>query len=113
MNRILVIIMIVLWVSLIVITGVNMFNQFLVNKQSMRLIKTYQMKSGLSPAYTALHDSLNKEIAAAESLSIALSKPFPLTNQKTNWIFLRLAIIFMSLVSGITLWIYRKNKAST
>lgn len=106
-----VIVLIVLWIGLIFITAVNMHNQFLINRQSLRIVKLYQLKAELNPIFRDAQDSLSNEIVKAEQLSKQLVKPFPIKNEKQNWLMLRLTVVFLSVLSGSMLFMhYKKNQ---
>ncbi len=109
MYKILVIIMIVLWVGLIAIAAVNMYNQYLVGQQNTRILKAYQYKAETRPTDRNVQDSLYREIAQAESLANALIKPFPIKSIYWNWLILRLTMIFMTIVTIILMWLHYKK----
>jgi len=109
MYRILVIVLIFFWIILIGISAVNVYNQYQVSQQSLRVIKAYKLKTEVNPIFSNVHDSLNREIAQAESLSRALIKPFPIKSLYWNWLILRLAMIIMTIVTGILLWLHYKR----
>lgn len=112
MIRILVITLTVIWAILIIITAVNMYNHYLISKQNMKVLKIYQVMTSLSPISKTALDSLSMEIAKAESLSVALNKPFPLKDAKQNWLMLRIAIIVMSILTGSLLWLHYRKSSS-
>ena len=95
--------------GMIVIMAVNMRNQFLVNQQSLKVIKLYKLDSSVDNVFRNVHDSLRTEISKAAAKSRALVKPFPFDDVKTNWLILRLAVVFLTMATALQLWLHYKK----
>jgi hypothetical protein len=109
MYKKLVIALIVLWIALIAISAVNMFNQYQVSQHNFKILKSYQLKSEVPPMFTTVIDSLNREIATAEAMTKSLVKPFPIKDPHWNWLFLRISIVLLAVVTFILIWKHYKK----
>ena len=107
--KLLTVLLAILWLSLIFIMGVNMYNQFQVSQQSLKVIRLYKFKSECPKTFTSVIDSLNTEIAKTEARVGTMGKPFPIKDAAKNWIMLRLAVILLSIITGIILWFHYKK----
>jgi hypothetical protein len=99
----------ILWVGMILVMAVNMRNQFLVNQQSLKVIKLYKQNPSVDNIFRNVHDSLRTELSKAEARTSALVKPFPFKDVRTNWLILRLVVVLLTIATALQLWFYYKK----
>ncbi|MFO7660491.1 MAG: hypothetical protein R6V77_06230 [Candidatus Cloacimonadaceae bacterium] len=109
MLRTLIIVLIVLWLCLLAIAGVNFQRQYQLGKQNMRILKDYELKSAVDEVFKVFHDSVDKDIALAEQAKTDIDQSFPLKDQKLNWLLLRLAMIVLTVLTVLTYWLYYRK----
>ena len=109
MLRWIILVLIVLWLCLLAISGVNAYRQYQVGKQNMRIIKDYELKSEVDKVFTSFHDSIDKDIALAEQGKEISNKSFPLKDSKLNWLLLRIVMIVLAVSTVIVYWAYYKK----
>jgi hypothetical protein len=109
MFRFLTVILIVLWLCVAVIIGINLYRQFEVGKLQTRILQDYKQMSEVPDFFKSVQDSLALDVAAAEKLTGELIKPFPLKSLYWNWLLMRLSVIILTLVSIGAYWYYYKR----
>jgi len=105
------IVLIGLWLVIIIITAVNMYRQYQVSQQQMRIINDYKLKSEVQDIFKNVQDSLSQNIKTAERLAKELDKPFPFSNKSTNWLFIRLMIILLTVATGLNYFLYYRKQS--
>jgi flagellar basal body-associated protein FliL len=106
------VILIVLWVFVITVAAVNLYRLYLVHQLQMRVLKDYQTIAQVPNIFEYVLDSLNHDIAIADSLSKDIDKPFPLKDKDSNWMLIRLAVILLTIFTALSYWFYYKKQAS-
>jgi len=86
-----------------------MYKHLQIGKQNTRIMNDYEDKSKAELIFKEFHDSLDRDIAMAESLKVKLDKSFPLEDKKQNWLMLRIVMIFLTVLTIITYWFYYKK----
>lgn len=109
MLRNLILALVLVWIGLLALLGINMHNQHQISKQNMRILKDYELKSAADEVFTSYHDSLDQDITLAEQAKARLDRSFPLKDRKLNWLLLRLAVILMTILTILAFWLFYKH----
>ncbi|GEM_PF-3353433 len=109
MLRNLILVLVIVWIGLLALLGLNMYSQHQVSRQNMRILKDYELKSAADEIFQAYHDSLDQDITLAEQARTEVDISFPLKGQKLNWLLLRVAVILMTILTIVAYWLYYKK----
>ena len=105
------VILLILWVCMLVIAGINMYRHYQVYKLDKRILQDYKDMSALDKIFKPVHDSLQKDILICDSIKTMTDKPFPLKDNRQNWLFIRILVVFLTILTILVFWFYYQNKA--
>lgn len=104
-----VLVLMALWLCLAGILGVNMFRQYKVGRLQVKVLHDYQLISQINPFFKAAVDSIHREIRNLDNQTRDLQQTFPFKDSGRNWLFIRLAVITLTLISVFTFWFFYKK----
>jgi len=111
MNKWIIIVLAVLWVITAVLVGINIHRQYIVSRLQLRILNNYKLIARTDDIFKTVQDSLLKDAQAAESEIERMRIPISGQSLLTNWLALRSAVVLLTIISIVVIWIYYRAKS--